>query len=135
MLGNRCYTGVGLLASFLVCYALWFTFLFGRDLSVCRYFFLFQAEDGIRDWSATGVQTCALPICTTFGQGVNLALDGSPLSSGISGSADRIDGDNLSGRLTLRHRFARRGRNVSAELNAGRNDRVEIGRASCRERG
>src|SRR5262249_56504037 len=26
-------------------------------------FFFFQAEDGIRDWSVTGVQTCALPIC------------------------------------------------------------------------
>src|SRR5438093_12341009 len=25
--------------------------------------FFFQAEDGIRDWSVTGVQTCALPIC------------------------------------------------------------------------
>src|SRR5215213_7809462 len=25
-----------------------------------RYFFFFQAEDGIRDWSVTGVQTCAL---------------------------------------------------------------------------
>src|SRR5262249_56251087 len=28
----------------------------------CYYFFFFQAEDGIRDWSVTGVQTCALPI-------------------------------------------------------------------------
>src|SRR5260370_1726064 len=29
----------------------------------CRYcFFFFQAEDGIRDSSVTGVQTCALPI-------------------------------------------------------------------------
>src|SRR5260370_34562637 len=27
------------------------------------YFFFFQAEDGIRDSSVTGVQTCALPIC------------------------------------------------------------------------
>src|SRR5258706_11274751 len=27
----------------------------------CHLFF-FQAEDGIRDWSVTGVQTCALPI-------------------------------------------------------------------------
>src|SRR5258706_11968502 len=27
----------------------------------CDVFF-FQAEDGIRDWSVTGVQTCALPI-------------------------------------------------------------------------
>src|SRR5215213_11293459 len=32
-------------------------------------FFFFQAEDGIRDWSVTGVQTCALPI-----------LDGLPMT-------------------------------------------------------
>src|SRR5438093_13434707 len=33
--------------------------------------FFFQAEDGIRDWSVTGVQTCALPIspCTSFVHG------------------------------------------------------------------
>src|SRR5256885_10946576 len=29
---------------------------------VCMFFF-FQAEDGIRDYKVTGVQTCALPIC------------------------------------------------------------------------
>src|SRR6266568_258492 len=30
------------------------------------FFFFFQAEDGIRDGTVTGVQTCALPIsCTT----------------------------------------------------------------------
>src|SRR5437764_6705631 len=28
----------------------------------CAFFFFFQAEDGIRDTSVTGVQTCALPI-------------------------------------------------------------------------
>src|SRR5690348_18035679 len=39
---------------FLVC---WFFF----------FFFFFQAEDGIRDGRVTGVQTCALPICTIFG--------------------------------------------------------------------
>src|SRR5688500_10870575 len=27
-----------------------------------RLFFFFQAEDGIRDYKVTGVQTCALPI-------------------------------------------------------------------------
>src|SRR5205807_4205990 len=27
--------------------------------------FFFQAEDGIRDYKVTGVQTCALPICQT----------------------------------------------------------------------
>src|SRR5438046_8842799 len=32
-------------------------------LFLCLFFcFFFQAEDGIRDWSVTGVQTCALPI-------------------------------------------------------------------------
>src|SRR5689334_14849381 len=36
--------------------------------SVCLklFFFFFQAEDGIRDGTVTGVQTCALPI---FGRG------------------------------------------------------------------
>src|SRR5256885_10695792 len=28
--------------------------------------FFFQAEDGIRDYKVTGVQTCALPICIKF---------------------------------------------------------------------
>src|SRR5205085_5216957 len=32
------------------------------------FFFFFQAEDGIRDLTVTGVQTCALPI---FAQGAN----------------------------------------------------------------
>src|SRR5437764_10364572 len=32
------------------------------SLSVLLLFFFFQAEDGIRDTSVTGVQTCALPI-------------------------------------------------------------------------
>src|SRR5437016_6644675 len=32
---------------------------------VFDFIFFFQAEDGIRDWSVTGVQTCALPISPT----------------------------------------------------------------------
>src|SRR6266481_7161969 len=31
-------------------------------LPLCIFFFFFQAEDGIRDGTVTGVQTCALPI-------------------------------------------------------------------------
>src|SRR5437867_12115005 len=31
------------------------------------YFFFFQAEDGIRDRTVTGVQTCALPILIGLG--------------------------------------------------------------------
>src|SRR5256885_4426920 len=30
--------------------------------SQVEFFFFFQAEDGIRDYKVTGVQTCALPI-------------------------------------------------------------------------
>src|SRR2546430_3482900 len=33
------------------------------EVSVFSWFFFFQAEDGIRDLTVTGVQTCALPIC------------------------------------------------------------------------
>ena len=32
------------------------------ELADITFVFFFQAEDGIRDWSVTGVQTCALPI-------------------------------------------------------------------------
>src|SRR5256885_11482370 len=32
-----------------------------------KFVFFFQAEDGIRDYKVTGVQTCALPICDNAG--------------------------------------------------------------------
>src|SRR2546426_8411870 len=35
--------------------------MYGRHYSLV---FFFQAEDGIRDYKVTGVQTCALPICS-----------------------------------------------------------------------
>src|SRR5437762_7881175 len=35
---------------------------YGSEVLSCCLFFFFQAEDGIRDTSVTGVQTCALPI-------------------------------------------------------------------------
>src|SRR5256885_3976433 len=45
------------------------------ELFGCVYvFFFFQAEDGIRDYKVTGVQTCALPISesyTEFGKAVD----------------------------------------------------------------
>src|SRR2546426_576003 len=36
-------------------------------------FFFFQAEDGIRDYKVTGVQTCALPIYGRLAQGISSA--------------------------------------------------------------
>src|SRR5690606_39674143 len=41
---------------------------FYHQLLICLFlffFFFFQAEDGIRDFHVTGVQTCALPILAT----------------------------------------------------------------------
>src|SRR5690606_40127265 len=44
-------------------------------------FFFFQAEDGIRDFHVTGVQTCALPICGSHGrERRRLIVRKSPLS-------------------------------------------------------
>src|SRR5438093_2717825 len=39
-----------------------------REHATLSFVFFFQAEDGIRDWSVTGVQTCALPISPRYGQ-------------------------------------------------------------------
>src|SRR5256885_8416419 len=48
--------------------------LLGTELT----FFFFQAEDGIRDYKVTGVQTCALPIST---KSKNLSrLTGTPIA-------------------------------------------------------
>ena len=46
------------LASYTVTFVVLPVFIVGSSLS----YFFFQAEDGIRDTSVTGVQTCALPI-------------------------------------------------------------------------
>src|SRR5205807_1512875 len=39
---------------------------FGRRVRNRRQLFFFQAEDGIRDYKVTGVQTCALPIYSVY---------------------------------------------------------------------
>src|SRR5688500_19072905 len=41
-------------------------------LSLYVLLFFFQAEDGIRDYKVTGVQTCALPILDLHGAAVGL---------------------------------------------------------------
>src|SRR5690606_40308774 len=73
--------------------------------SVLLYLFFFQAEDGIRDFHVTGVQTCALPIYflghfALTGHLLPL-LKSSPnarivtLSSGAATLTDGIDFENL----------------------------------------
>src|SRR5437762_11225029 len=50
-----------------------------------RYFFFLQAEDGIRDTSVTGVETCALPISRReISSGFAVALFGAE-TSGVAG--------------------------------------------------
>src|SRR5205085_9208090 len=61
-------------------------------------FFFFQAEDGIRDLTVTGVQTCALPISTR--RELKLA--------GKHGIVDGVDGAQLD------PRHVRRGHPVTA---------------------
>src|SRR2546427_8134437 len=89
----------------------------------CVIVFFFQAEDGIRDLTVTGVQTCALPISFTgaMGQGSSHAL-------GLAlGRPDKrvivLDGD---GSLLMNL-----GTLVTIANAAPKN---QIGRASCRER-
>src|SRR3989454_8989404 len=52
------------------------------------FFFFFQAEDGIRDYKVTGVQTCALPISA---QAAKLKSDTAALRAFRHAFADRID--------------------------------------------
>src|SRR5690349_24304881 len=85
--------------------------------------FFFQAEDGIRDLYVTGVQTCALPISRRpaprhpdLHGALRIAAD--PTASRADGAGD------------ARRRIARSGAG-----DGGGDSGVEIGRASCRERG
>src|SRR3989441_13204994 len=63
------------------------------------FFFFFQAEDGIRDKLVTGVQTCALPICLTVGDGgaeddgERGDDDGRAMHTGPPGLGKRLRGD------------------------------------------
>src|SRR5262249_57943399 len=92
-------------------------------LEVC---FFFQAEDGIRDWSVTGVQTCALPIYL-------VAEADTEKRCPARHPADHIHRDAGVGGLTGA-RGDHDGGGVEA-LDLVERHLIEIGRASCRERG
>src|SRR5689334_24597068 len=87
------------------------------------FFFFFQAEDGIRDGTVTGVQTCALPI-------FHLAW-----AAGAAPDAARVRPlDPTSAPGPQRHAHHSREQRDRPELRRSQRQFVEIGRASCRER-
>lgn len=53
----------------------------------------------------------------------NSTLAGSIVNSSDGLTRNHTTGNNLSNRVTLRHRFAKRGRNISADVNMGHNER------------
>src|SRR3989475_5950087 len=61
------------------------------------FFFFFQAEDGIRDLTVTGVQTCALPICRGTRTGATRAARGRRASPARGGAAPRCGATGASG--------------------------------------
>src|SRR5437762_8844730 len=93
--------------------------------SLFRFFF-FQAEDGIRDTSVTGVQTCALPI-SELPRARDLVAE--PHTARAEDAPLRVQHDVRAERHGLRfvHLLVPHPRVVEAVLH-------EIGRASCRER-
>src|SRR5258706_2128705 len=88
--------------------------------------FFFQAEDGIRDWSVTGVQTCALPIWdfNGYGNGTFQAVR----AFGSGGDFMAVGDVNGDGVPDVTAAFV--GGHAGVLLGTG----DEIGRASCRER-
>src|SRR5437879_7715007 len=100
--------------------------------------FFFQAEDGIRDTSVTGVQTCALPIWLEE----PLVVDRIDLAALVDRGHGAVD-HFLERRIVApQHDPVRLDRQrvggddeVRRVLGAGDERVEEIGRASCRERG
>src|SRR5256885_7362640 len=99
---------------------------FGLVLKSSRFrvcvFFFFQAEDGIRDYKVTGVQTCALPICYRVRK--------TGLQHGDA--ADLPVADHLTQRAAAAREFA--SWSERQQIGCRKVHAVKIGRASCRER-
>src|SRR5256885_7764707 len=54
------------------------------------FFFFFQAEDGIRDYKVTGVQTCALPIYRVTPSSASSRLSAALAAAGVRSRARAV---------------------------------------------
>src|SRR5690606_40619527 len=94
-------------------------------------FFFFQAEDGIRDFHVTGVQTCALPIYKLILGATYLRLSEQPLTV-KSNYGDESVNNAIYG---FNFNYSTDAPFLTRWVNKLPNIDTEIGRASCRERG
>src|SRR2546430_11053806 len=104
------------------------------------YIFFFQAEDGIRDLTVTGVQTCALPISARLGAGSfdrragGRVTVGERIAVGITGadvhgnsvSRARINGSRIHGTSCNRGMIRRRRRTRNSPAVHKTSRRTEI---------
>src|SRR5437764_8778889 len=97
-------------------------------------FFFFQAEDGIRDTSVTGVQTCALPISPGERYQVVVHVDAAVLADPDQAGQSVLE-DGLRVPAGTSQRLACDASRVVMRHDAAGRLLEEIGRASCRERG
>src|SRR2546427_4383999 len=74
---------------------------------IVLFFFFFQAEDGIRDLTVTGVQTCALPILIRARVAKGLSQSDLAASSGIApAQISRYEADKNQPRLHILRKLA-----------------------------
>src|SRR2546430_4931730 len=91
----------------------------------CSDVFFFQAEDGIRDLTVTGVQTCALPI--SAGAGHRAAFHEDLARGGVLEPGEHLEDRGLAAAAGAEEAEELAGFDLDGEV-------LEIGRASCRER-
>src|SRR2546430_5918905 len=92
-----------------------------RSCAFLLFFFFFQAEDGIRDLTVTGVQTCALPISDPVIWRTHMLTGLCRLVDAQVGMAGDVRPPGAGGSLQ-----------PAPPVEVGWDS--EIGRASCRER-
>src|SRR2546426_11332925 len=105
------------------------------------FFFFFQAEDGIRDYKVTGVQTCALPISLDdVAQMTKASLYKRVAVTVVIFSLGILVSLYLARKYTQPlHDVVTAAKHVAAgdltkTIEVEGEDEIEIGRASCRER-